>query len=133
MFKLSIVYHMYIDIGYAQGMNDLLARFLVVTDSEVDSYWMFAKYMEYKREDFLEHTMMKKVGELDDIYSCSFGIPVFGCNFWEIPVQNSLSLSLSLSLSFSPALVKKLINEIDLKLYNFFESSECHDYLFCHR
>lgn len=46
-------------------MNDLLARFLVVTDSEVDSYWMFAKYMEYKREDFLEHTMMNKVGELD--------------------------------------------------------------------
>ena len=53
------------DVGYAQGMNDLLARFLVVTDSEVDSYWMFVKYMEYKREDFLEDTMMKKVGELD--------------------------------------------------------------------
>lgn len=52
-----------VDVGYAQGMNDLLARFLVVTDSEVDSYWMFAKYMEYKREDFLEDTMMKKVGK----------------------------------------------------------------------
>ena len=56
------------DIGYAQGMNDLLARFLVVTDSEVDSYWMFVKYMEYKREDFIEDTMMKKVGELDDTH-----------------------------------------------------------------
>ena len=44
-------------------MNDLLARFLVVTDSEVDSYWMFVKYMEYKQFDFLEATMMKKVGE----------------------------------------------------------------------
>ena len=51
------------EVGYAQGMNDLLARFLVVTNSEVDSYWMFAKYMEYKQEDFLEVTMMKKVGK----------------------------------------------------------------------
>ena len=60
-----------IDVGYAQGMNDLLARFLVVTDSEVDSYWMFAKYMEYKRQDFLEHTMMNKVGELDNTCTCT--------------------------------------------------------------
>ena len=50
-------------MGYCQGMNDILARFLVVTGSEVDSYWMFTKYMEQKREDFLEHTMMKKVGK----------------------------------------------------------------------
>ncbi|XP_064387949.1 TBC1 domain family member 17-like [Halichondria panicea] len=49
------------EVGYAQGMNDILARFLVVTDSEVDSYWLFASYMSKKREDFLEHTMMRKV------------------------------------------------------------------------
>ena len=53
-----------LDIGYAQGMNDILARFLVVTDSEVDSYWMFSKYMEQKMEDFQEETMMRKVCEL---------------------------------------------------------------------
>ena len=47
-------------------MNDLLARFLVVTDSEVDSYWMFVKYMECKREDFLNDTMLKKIGESFD-------------------------------------------------------------------
>ena len=39
---------------------------------------------------------------------------------------------------FSPsllltALVKKLIHEVDEDLYQFFEESECHDYLFCHR
>ena len=49
-------------MGYAQGMNDLLARFLVVTDSEVDSYWMFAHYMANKRLDFME-SMMRRVGE----------------------------------------------------------------------
>jgi len=62
------------DIGYAQGMNDLLARFLVVTNSEVDSYWMFARYMEVKRGDFLEHTMMKKVGECMCVCVCVCGI-----------------------------------------------------------
>ena len=50
-------------MGYAQGMNDLLARFLVVTFSEVDSYWLFKHYMDSKREDFLEETMMIKVGK----------------------------------------------------------------------
>ena len=51
-------------MGYAQGMNDILARFLVVTDSEVDSYWMFCGYMEKKRADFLEDTMMCKISML---------------------------------------------------------------------
>ena len=51
------------EIGYAQGMNDILARFLVVTDSEVDSYWLFKRYMDGKQQDFLEDTMMAKVGE----------------------------------------------------------------------
>ena len=59
-------------------MNDILARFLVVTDSEVDSYWMFCNYMEKKRADFLEDTMMCKISKRDtlqrshDIYGYIF-------------------------------------------------------------
>ena len=56
------------DMGYAQGMNDLLARFLVVTDSEVDAYWMFERYMRDKRLDFMETSMMRKVGELPQYF-----------------------------------------------------------------
>ena len=52
-----------LDMGYAQGMNDLLARFLVVTDSEVDAYWMFEHYMTDKRLDFMESSMLRKVCE----------------------------------------------------------------------
>ena len=37
------------------------------------------------------------------------------------------------SLSLLTALVKKLISEIDEDLFHFFEASEYHDYLFCHR
>jgi hypothetical protein len=44
-------------------MNDILARFLVITGSEVDSYWLFKHYMDKKQADFLEDTMMSKVGE----------------------------------------------------------------------
>jgi hypothetical protein len=91
--RILLIYAMFHpEMGYAQGMNDLLARFLVVTDSEVDAFWMFERYMKDKRIDFMEASMMRKV-----------------------------------------ALVKKLISEIDRDLYQFFESSECHDYLFCHR
>ena len=58
-------------MGYAQGMNDLLARFLVVTDSEVDAYWMFERYMTDKRLDFMESSMMRKVCELLKKRFCS--------------------------------------------------------------
>lgn len=63
--KVHRILHIYAmfhpDIGYSQGMNDILARFLVVTNSEIDSYWMFCSYMEKKRPDFLEDTMMCKI------------------------------------------------------------------------
>ena len=71
MYVLTFTLYMYVytvlwcslDMGYAQGMNDLLARFLVVTDSEVDAYWMFEHYMTDKRLDFMESSMLRKVCE----------------------------------------------------------------------
>ena len=45
-------YSLLLDVGYCQGMtNDLLARFLAVTDSEVDSYWMFSSHITWTRRD----------------------------------------------------------------------------------
>lgn len=54
-----------IDLSYSQGMNDILARFLLVFHNEVDSYWAFVQYMEQKKSDFAEDTMIKKVGGCD--------------------------------------------------------------------
>ena len=51
-----------IGLSYSQGMNDILARFLLVFHNEVDSYWGFVEYMEYKKNDFAEDVMIKKVG-----------------------------------------------------------------------
>ncbi|XP_021361496.1 TBC1 domain family member 16-like isoform X1 [Mizuhopecten yessoensis] len=48
-------------IGYAQGMNDILARFLVVFDSEVEAYWCFRNYLDHIQEEFTEEGMMKKI------------------------------------------------------------------------
>ena len=119
------------DVGYAQGMNDILTRFLVVTNSEVDSYWMFARYMERKRIDFLEETMMKKVGECVYVYSHT-ALSLNCCSLYSLLTPHPLISSPPHPL-FLTALVKKLIEEIDQELFQFFEGSECQDYLFCHR
>lgn len=42
-------------------MNDILTRFLVVLDSEVDAYWCFANYMERIENDFDENGMVEKM------------------------------------------------------------------------
>ncbi|KAL4221329.1 hypothetical protein ACF0H5_019590 [Mactra antiquata] len=49
------------DVGYAQGMNDILARFLYVFDSEVEAFWCFNNYLEKIKNDFLEEGMIKKI------------------------------------------------------------------------
>ena len=48
---------------YAQGMNDVLSRFFVVMDSEVESYWCFTIYLETIYKDFLEDGMLHKLGK----------------------------------------------------------------------
>jgi len=34
------------DLGYVQGMSDLLAPILLVMEDEVDAFWCFVGYME---------------------------------------------------------------------------------------
>ncbi|KAJ8028807.1 TBC1 domain family member 15 [Holothuria leucospilota] len=49
------------DVTYAQGMNDILSRFLVVLNNEVEAYWCFTNYLEKIKMEFLEHGMLKKL------------------------------------------------------------------------
>ncbi|KAL5019452.1 hypothetical protein ScPMuIL_002344 [Solemya velum] len=51
-------------LGYAQGMNDILARFLVVFRSEVLSYWCFERYLNIIQQDFMEDGMLRKIGQI---------------------------------------------------------------------
>ncbi|XP_065185015.1 TBC1 domain family member 17-like [Sycon ciliatum] len=60
------------DLGYSQGMNDILSRFLVTMDDEQEAYWCLAKYLERIHVEFLEQGMVDKLetvkqllGEMD--------------------------------------------------------------------
>ncbi|XP_070178626.1 TBC1 domain family member 15-like [Littorina saxatilis] len=48
-------------LGYAQGMNDILARFLYVLGSEVETFWCFQRYMKTIQNDFMEEGMVHKI------------------------------------------------------------------------
>lgn len=51
------------DVGYVQGMNDLLSRFLIVLGCESQAYWCFANYMETVKSDFLDDGMLTKISK----------------------------------------------------------------------
>ena len=42
-------------------MNDILTRFMVVLESEVDAYWCFSNYIESVGYDFSEKGMVEKL------------------------------------------------------------------------
>ncbi|XP_033104646.1 TBC1 domain family member 17-like [Anneissia japonica] len=55
------------DVTYAQGMNDILSRFLVILQDEVEAYWCFTFYLENVYTDFLESGMTRKLELLRDL------------------------------------------------------------------
>lgn len=55
------------EVGYAQGMNDIMARFLYVMDDEAEAYWMFLRYMEHFKNDFMEEGMLKKIAQVEQL------------------------------------------------------------------
>ena len=47
MKDILMTYNMFnFDLGYVQGMSDLLAPIMVIMDNEVDAFWCFAGYMD---------------------------------------------------------------------------------------
>ncbi|CAL1528128.1 unnamed protein product [Lymnaea stagnalis] len=48
-------------LGYAQGMNDILSRFLYIMKSEVEAFWCFETYMDTIGNDFMEEGMTHKI------------------------------------------------------------------------
>eukprot|EP00730_Choanoeca_flexa_P013429 TRINITY_DN5311_c9_g1_i1.p1 TRINITY_DN5311_c9_g1~~TRINITY_DN5311_c9_g1_i1.p1 ORF type:complete len:402 (+),score=100.44 TRINITY_DN5311_c9_g1_i1:1489-2694(+) len=56
------VYHQ--EVGYVQGMNDVLAMILNVMDHEADAYWCFATYLDTIQADFMAKGMVSKIVRL---------------------------------------------------------------------
>ncbi|XP_076325505.1 TBC1 domain family member 15-like [Tachypleus tridentatus] len=81
------------EIGYTQGMNDILSRFLVVLKTEVEAYWCFTRYVESVSVDFQEEGMVHKIDLLNNLLevtdphlysyidSCDLGKLTF-CHSW---------------------------------------------------
>uniref|UniRef100_A0A8C8VJ44 TBC1 domain family member 15 n=1 Tax=Pelusios castaneus TaxID=367368 RepID=A0A8C8VJ44_9SAUR len=62
-----LTYCMYnFDLGYVQGMSDLLSPILYVTQNEVDAFWCFAGFMELVHHNFEEsqESMKRQLGQL---------------------------------------------------------------------
>lgn len=54
MKDILMTYNMFnFDLGYVQGMSDLLAPIMVVMENEVDSYWCFTGFMNKIESNFL--------------------------------------------------------------------------------
>ena len=55
------------EVGYAQGMNDVLSMILAVMDHEADAYWCFTNYLATIQADFMAKGMMDKLEALRDL------------------------------------------------------------------
>ncbi|XP_072281789.1 TBC1 domain family member 17 isoform X2 [Pyxicephalus adspersus] len=55
------------DLGYVQGMSDLLSPILYVTQNEVDAFWCFSGFMELVHHNFEEsqESMKKQLAQLN--------------------------------------------------------------------
>lgn len=54
MKDILMTYNMFnFDLGYVQGMSDLLAPIMVIMENEVDSFWCFSGYMDKIESNFL--------------------------------------------------------------------------------
>ncbi|EDQ90155.1 uncharacterized protein MONBRDRAFT_3177, partial [Monosiga brevicollis MX1] len=52
------------EVGYVQGMNDVLAIILFVIDNEADAYWCLNSYLNLIQSDFMAKGMVEKIGAL---------------------------------------------------------------------
>ncbi|CAG9838930.1 unnamed protein product [Diabrotica balteata] len=68
---ILMTYIMYnFDLGYVQGMSDLLSPILMLLDNEVDSFWCFVGFMN-KVEASTEYTL-KQIDDIEDIIDANW-------------------------------------------------------------
>uniref|UniRef100_A0A915KE63 Rab-GAP TBC domain-containing protein n=1 Tax=Romanomermis culicivorax TaxID=13658 RepID=A0A915KE63_ROMCU len=67
---ILMTYVMYnFDLGYVQGMSDLLSPIMVVMDNEVDSFWAFVGFMNkiHKNFEMDQKTIKRQLMQLRDL------------------------------------------------------------------
>ncbi|ORX81343.1 RabGAP/TBC [Basidiobolus meristosporus CBS 931.73] len=89
---ILITYNYYnTDLGYVQGMSDLLAPLFVVMQNEVETFWCFAHFMERMKANFYtdQSGMNKQLRKLESLI-----------RFMDPPMYRHLEKSDSLNLFF---------------------------------
>uniref|UniRef100_A0A8C9U6H6 TBC1 domain family member 15 n=1 Tax=Scleropages formosus TaxID=113540 RepID=A0A8C9U6H6_SCLFO len=75
---ILMTYCMYdFDLGYVQGMSDLLSPILYVMENEVDTFWCFVSFMDQMHQNFEEQmqgmkTQLIQLGTLLQLLDLSF-------------------------------------------------------------
>eukprot|EP00794_Sanderia_malayensis_P012824 gene12824-14140_t len=67
LYNILMTYCMYnFDLGYVQGMSDLLSPILMLLEDEVDSFWCFCGLMEIESQNFelVQHFMQTQLANL---------------------------------------------------------------------
>lgn len=70
MRDILMTYNMFnFDLGYVQGMSDLLAPIMTIMDNEVDSFWCFVGFMDKIESNFLMNQLniKKQLSDLKEI------------------------------------------------------------------
>ncbi|XP_023258762.1 TBC1 domain family member 15-like, partial [Seriola lalandi dorsalis] len=96
---ILMTYCMYdFDLGYVQGMSDLLSPILYVMENEVDAFWCFVSFMDQMHQNFEEQMQGMKT----QLIQLSTLLRLLDLAFW-----NYLGTKLSLH---------QHINELSMKL-----------------
>ncbi|CAL8263677.1 unnamed protein product [Merluccius merluccius] len=76
---ILMTYCMYdFDLGYVQGMSDLLSPLLYVMENEVDAFWCFVSFMDQMHQNFEEQMQGMKT----QLVQLSSLLRLLDLNFW---------------------------------------------------
>lgn len=67
LYEILMTYCMYnFDLGYVQGMSDLLSPILLLMEDEVDTFWCFCGLMDREANNFeiMQHSMQRQLENL---------------------------------------------------------------------
>lgn len=132
-------------VGYAQGMNDILSMILAVIDHEADAYWCFKFYMLSVQEDFQMQGMMDHIGTHARTLPLDFSLPfsnlcllgstrMFVCSYARICLTAYVSgHDLKCCVFGTAERLKDLHQKMDPVLHKHFDSCDAGDMVFAHR
>ncbi|KAJ3031244.1 UNVERIFIED_CONTAM: GTPase activating protein [Siphonaria sp. JEL0065] len=95
------------DLGYVQGMNDLLSPILETMDDEVEAFWCFVNWMELKKGNFSRdqsgmrqqlHLLELLIKFMDPPLYAHLGVTTLWEAIWSCPLTQNLHFFIALAI-----------------------------------